>query len=375
MGLGAAPEPLPKDALLLHIGPHKTGTTSIQAALNAACGELAARGVCYLGTPLHREQAPLAALSRRGRVGIRKPTPGDWDQLRADVRSNADRLVVLSSERYCWAGKDNARTIVSELGRDRVHVVITLRPLDRILSSQWQMSVQGGLTSTYEQWLQTIFTDETPRPAEAQRFWRRHAHGRLVRRWAAAAGVDQLTVIVVDDKDPTMLPGAFATLLDLPQGLLVPIPAKSNRSLTAGEAELVRSVNEQFADGEWSKLEHAQLVRRGLSARLRSRVPEPTELRIATPQWAAERAAVEAEKAIAEIERSGVRVIGDLDALRVGREPRDPQPPEGAVVPAVVGALAALGVLEAAEAKDRLAWLPGRERLHTARRRLHRRAR
>ena len=152
--------------------------------------------------------------------------------------------MVLSSERYCWANKDNARTIVAELGRDRVHVVITLRPLDRILPSQWQMSVQGGLTSTYEQWLRASSLDEDSPGGrkEAQRFWRRHAHGRLVRRWAAAAGGgDKVTVIVVDDKDRSMLPGAFAALLDLPPGLLVPIAAKSNRSLTAGEAELVRN--------------------------------------------------------------------------------------------------------------------------------------
>ena len=312
------PEPLPRDAVLLHIGPHKTGTSAIQSALNAVRDELAERGVVYLGGRRHREQGPLAALNRTGRAGIRKPTRGDWDKLLHDVRDNPSCRVVLSSERYCWARKTNAMTIVGDLGPDRVHVVITLRRLDRILPSQWQMSVQGGLTSTFDQWLQLVFSETDPRPAEAQRFWRRHAHGQLVRRWVAAAGVENVTVIVVDDKDHSMLPNAFAELLDLPPGLIRPIKGKGNRSLTAGEVELVRLVNEAFAAHQWTRLEHAQFVRRGLSSSLRNREPERDETRISTPPWAVELAGVRTDSAIAAIRASGVRVIGDLDSLRIG---------------------------------------------------------
>ena len=42
-------EVLPEDAVLLHIGVHKTGTTAIQAALADAREELASLGVRYPG--------------------------------------------------------------------------------------------------------------------------------------------------------------------------------------------------------------------------------------------------------------------------------------------------------------------------------------
>jgi hypothetical protein len=339
-------EPLPPDAVLLHIGPHKTGTTAVQTSLNAVRDSLPEHGVRYLGTDRFREQAPLGLLGRAGRPGIRMPDRKDWDILVTHVRKHRDERVVLSSERYCWALAPKIRTIVDAFGRDRVHVVITLRPIDRILPSQWQMSVQGGLTTTYQQWLETVFSTADPKPNLPRQFWRRHAHGALVQRWAKAVGTENVTAIVVDERDRTMLPNAFASLLDLPEGLLVPVAAKSNRSLTQGEVELVRRVNEAFISHQWSALEHAQLVRRGLSGNLRNRQPDRDEARIVTPHWAIELAADRADTAITQIRASGVRVIGDLDNLRVKRDEPATDRSADLSIPAEVGALAVIGVLE-----------------------------
>jgi hypothetical protein len=339
-------KPLPPNAVLLHIGPHKTGTTAIQTSLNAVKESLEVHGTCYLGTDRFREQAPLGLLGRAGRAGIRKPERGDWQALVDEVRRHADRRIVLSSERYCWALPPKIDTILNAPGRDGVHVVITLRPLDRILPSQWQMSVQGGLTTTYQHWLEEVFSTANEKPTLARMFWRRQAHGALVRRWSKAVGRKNVTAIVVDDSDKTMLPNAFASLLGLPEGLLVPVAGKSNRSLTQGEVELVRRVNEAFIQNQWSVLEHAQLVRGGLSTSLRNRQPESDEPRIVTPHWATELAADRADTAIAQIRASKVRVIGDLENLRVSREKPATEPSSDLSVSPEVGALAVIGVLE-----------------------------
>ncbi len=45
------PPPLPAGTRLLHIGPHKTGTTSVQAALFAARDTMAAHGVDFPAQP------------------------------------------------------------------------------------------------------------------------------------------------------------------------------------------------------------------------------------------------------------------------------------------------------------------------------------
>jgi hypothetical protein len=339
-------EALSANAVLLHIGPHKTGTTAIQSSLNAVRDSLGEHSVAYLGTERFRERAPLGLLGRSGRAGIRTPQRKDWDALVEEVRRRPDQRVVLSSERYCWALSPKIREILDAFGRDRVHVVITLRPIDRILPSQWQMSVQGGLTTPYQQWLEGVFSTANPKPLVARSFWRRQAHGALVRRWAKAVGKNNVTAIVVDEQDRTMLPNAFASMLGLPEGLLVPVAGKSNRSLTQGEVELVRRVNEAFVQHHWSMLEHAQLVRRGLSGSLRSRQPGRDEPRIVTPHWAIELAADRADTTIGQIRGSKVRVVGDLEQLRVSREKPTAEPSTDLGVPADVGALAVVGVLE-----------------------------
>jgi hypothetical protein len=56
--------PLPGDAIALHIGIHKTGTTALQAALADARPELAAHGVLYPGRKTAQHGAAMAVLER-----------------------------------------------------------------------------------------------------------------------------------------------------------------------------------------------------------------------------------------------------------------------------------------------------------------------
>ena len=43
--------------------------------------------------------------------------------------------------------------VARDLGGDRVHVVVTLRNLGRLLPSSWQQYLKYGLTTPYEKWL------------------------------------------------------------------------------------------------------------------------------------------------------------------------------------------------------------------------------
>ena len=61
---------------------------------------------------------------------------------------------MLSSEFFADAPDDETvARVVEQLGGDRVHVLVTLRPLARIMPSQWQQYVQNGLRMDYEDWL------------------------------------------------------------------------------------------------------------------------------------------------------------------------------------------------------------------------------
>jgi hypothetical protein len=331
-------------ARLLHIGPHKTGTTMIQDALHLARGRLAARDVVYPGTGRQPLRAMLAVTGQPTLLGEPEPDMGDWALLVRQVTAAHDRRVVVSSEFLAEASDAVASRVVRELGGPRVHVVVTLRPLARILPSQWQQYLQNGHRFHYLEWLEGILKDppDTPTPG----FWHRHRHDELVARWMKAA--ENLTVVVVDDNDRMMLLRTFESMLGLPRGFLVPGANAANRSLTLAEAEVVRLLNEEFKRREWPSRHYARFVRYGALAQMKTRQPEPGEPRITTPVWALKRATEIGAEMAENIAALGVPVIGDLSSLaslpEMDAEPAPPMLPADAAVQAIIGAFRAGGV-------------------------------
>src|SRR4029077_8765261 len=243
-----------------------------------------------------------------------------------EIRAADDQRVVLSSEFFAEADDAAARRVIADLGGARVHVVLTLRSLTRILPSQWQQYLQNGFHFQYLEWLEGILSDppRTPTPG----FWRRHRHDQLVERWAAENGPDNLTVIVVDESDRLMLLRVFESMLGLPGGFLVPEDTAANRSLTMAEAELIRQLNEEFTRRDWPHRNYARFMRYGAIEHMKNaRQPSPGEPRIATPAWALARAAKISAEMAANIEALGVNIVGDLSSL--GKLPSDGSDPAG----------------------------------------------
>jgi hypothetical protein len=329
---------------LLHIGPHKTGTTMIQDALHLARERLAAQGVVYPGTGRQPLRAMLAVTGQPTLLGEPQPDMADWDLLVREVTGAHNQRVVVSSEFLAEASEAAACRVVRDLGGPRVHVVVTLRPLTRILPSQWQQYLQNGYRFPYLEWLEGILKDppDTPTPG----FWRRHRHDELVARWMKAA--QNLTVVVVDDDDRMMLLRTFESMLGLPRGFLVPGVNAANRSLTLAEAEVVRRLNEEFRRRKWPNRHYARFVRYGAVQQMKTRQPEPGEPRISTPVWALKRATEIGAQMAENIAALGVPVIGDLSSLcdlpEMDNEPAPPVLPADAAVQAIVGAFHAGGV-------------------------------
>lgn len=309
---------LPRSTRLVHIGPHKTGTSTIQSAFHASRPVLADYGVHYAGRSAQPVAAALAVSGGPGGRWQADPDPEDWTRLVEEIRDAGDQRVVVSSEFFCHADDAAARRVVSEITGGPVHVVITLRPLVKILPSQWQQYVQNGLRLSYDQWLVRMFRDLAT-GAPKSLLWHRHHHGQLVRRWSEAAGRENVTVVVSEGSEPDLLPRVFESFVGLPQGVLSPQMGKTNRSLTYGEVETLRRVVQHFHDqgwtGAWSNDVFGETIHGGAAQQMRTRRPGPDEARVATPEWAQRRAVeigTESAKTIASL---GVRVIGDLDAV------------------------------------------------------------
>lgn len=340
--------PLNRDGVLLHVGVHKTGTTAIQAALADARPELRPLGVLYPGKRKAQHRSALAVTQRTWGWKERGGETYDMSvyQWLVDQVSGHSGRVAISSEFFCESDAQTAAKITSDLGGERVHVVVTLRNLGRLLPSSWQQYLKYGLVADYEKWLRNIF-DETGKMTPS--FWRRNDHASVIERWADAVGPQNVSVLVLDGLDLSAMYRTFAQLLDVPEDMLVSrMNLTSNRSMTAAEAEFLRLLNKRVkTDLTWD--EYVKYVRRGVAlGMVEGREPSPDEPRLHTPDWALDAAAERGAEAAAGIATLGVRVLGDLSALSV-RVDSPPPPPADvtSVMPNEAAVQAVVTVIEA----------------------------
>jgi hypothetical protein len=309
--------PVPEGTSVLHIGPHKTGTTALQQALRQARGDLLAQGVRLAGPGDGDGDGVRYAIgmrSNRGEDAGRRA----WEQIKADMADTTVPRRIFSRETFANASTKRARTLIEELGHQAhpLQVVITVRPLAELIPSQYSQFVQRGTSLLpFEDWLALVLSSDRDERS-VRMFWKRHSHDEQVRRWGGLVGEENVTVVVVDRTDPMFLIRAFECLLAVRPGTLTDQMGheRGNRSLTLAELELVRQWHEITAP---TGADHGELVRLAwrLCDHLRRFNPEPNDPRLTLPAWAVEQANERAAASAAVIAASGARVVGDLAAL------------------------------------------------------------
>lgn len=330
---------------LLHIGPPKTGTTGLQAGFHLARDDAREQGVHYAGFGQHSSTEVRAVLGLRSPWSDERKPPHIryWNRLANEIRSSKARHVVLSAEDLAAADEPAIRHVLADLGEGPVHVVATLRPIARLLPSQWQQYVQNRLTSSFEDWLRETLDGE--REGRSKDFWRRHRHDELLRRWAGVVGPQNMTVIVLEEHDRDRLYRVFEDLVGLRPGTLAREEAPANRSLTLHEIEAVRAFNVLYRQEDLPKSLYTRVMRRGAAALMEERRPPADEPRVALPAWSRQQIGDVAEQIVGGIRATGVRVVGDLDSL-AALETGDAAPAGSSIAPEIAGTLA-MGVLVA----------------------------
>jgi len=336
--------PLPEGSRIVHIGPHKTGTTAIQAALWSSRTRAEVQGVHYASNGRHALSAVLAGIGHTSpwAGGKRPPPRWLWLRLLNEVRSSKAKRVVMSSEYFADATPEGAARVIRELDPERVQIVVTIRPLARIFTSQWQQFVRNQNTTPFDEFVRKHLDD--PHPADPPVFWRRHRHDDLVKRWIDLVGADRLTVVALNDGDRDMVLRAFERLTGLVPGTLEADPTVQNRSLTLPEIETIRAFNAAFREAKLPSILYQRVMRFGATHLMQERTPPPDEPRIELPDWSIEPITRVATEMMDNIRATGVRVVGDLDDMLATPPPRVGPAPEVAVSPEVA-ASAALGVL------------------------------
>ena len=343
---GHDPMTLPVGTRLLHIGPHKTGTTALQNTLIWDREKLPEQGLEYLVAG-ERRNANFAARAIRQRPTQKLESPDSvpmhlWTDLVKAAKSSTSDRVLISGEGFSDCNPEEIEQIAQDLDPDKLHIAVTLRPLAKILTSQWQQYIQNNMKrASLDRFLHETL-DPEPQSTESG-FWRRHRHDQLIKRWAEPVGAQNLTVIVVDDREPGLIMRAFERLTGLHEGTLTPNKNPINRSLTLAETEIVRAYYTLMEEQGYN----ARIYRKGVSIRpalflKEHRNPGPEEEKIQLPEWAAERTLQISRQIVEGIRESGVRVIGDLESLTRATASRGLQ---NVIIPAELAAHLAVGML------------------------------
>jgi hypothetical protein len=361
---------LPEGACLLHIGPYKTGSTALQVTLHRSRELLAEHGVRYAGDGARAMRAGWGLIGTTPR-GRRKATEDDWHALVREVHTAPEARVVVSTEDFGRIGPRFTQRVVADLGADRLHVLAVARRLDKLLPSQWQQRAQSFRTRTYEDYLRAVLAPDGD-DRDRRAFWASHDVAAQMQRWADLLPAGRFTLLVADESDRRLLPHTLEAMLGLPDDALQP-DQRTNPSLSLNGIELLRQVNETFAERGWDDRDYVRLVQHGMVPTMkgapRTDLDQPTPR---LPGWAVERVAELSEARAKAVEAAAtqgrVRVLGDPGTLRTV-EPADPGaptgPPEVIGLEAVVHALTGVvqGVVDAHEARA------GRARRRRGRRR------
>ena len=316
---------LPANSIMLHIGAHKTGTTSLQAALFAASKPLEEQGVINLVADGDETANPAARAVQRLPSSGSTGAPVDysvWTTLVDQAKAHPNQLVSISAEAFAVSESLVIKQIVKDLGLDRLQVVITLRPLGKILPSQWQQDLHGAwLSLEFEEWLKKTLKDVEPvkqiGPLQVpHQFWFRHRHDALLQRWIDAVGRDSITLVVADDQRKSSLLEHFEKLLSLSAGTLTSTGITRNQSMTLPEMQIMQRYGELLESSELGKKIVAQSRYHKALRILRKMRPEnENDARLAVPAWSYERVSEIQHEMVERMQASGVAVIGTLNQL------------------------------------------------------------
>jgi hypothetical protein len=301
--------------LYAHIGSSKTGTTFIQQVLSSNQKRLLADNVLIPGKSRRVRGKAARGLNHWAEGG---PTPSPWLAMAKELEQSHHPTAILSQEFLCWLDDSQIEQFLTPLGDRTVHVILTTRDLARLIPAQWQSSMRQANSWTLTEYSRAV-ADLSGRGAQDpayKHFWRRHDYGGILRRWIAAVGSDNVTVVTLPPSgaEPDELWRRFCTVTRL-------IPERyetrgvRNTSLGAASAEILRRLNatetiNALPGKRYSTEVNGRLTRLVMDPRR----PKEPSLTLPTEQrsWVGGRA----EGIIAEIEETGVRIVGSLDDLR-----------------------------------------------------------
>ena len=284
---------LPPGEVLIHVGPRKTGSSAIQAALGDATDKL--RSLDYFLAPKVVDGV------RAAQGALYKGKRPYWRRSLAVVNERGDSgRGLISEEMLHRLSVDQGKRLVDRLGGpDQVRILITNRPLSKSMPSLWQQRVKTGFTSqSLKHWLRDLLGNPDHEGWLAQRLDYYFDH------WAKILPTDRITILPVG-YDHGDLIEEFEQLIGLPDQTLDRLIR--NVSLTLQQAEMLRYRNQLLAE--------AGLERRRSKLFLQSTWARQDGTPVVLPEWARAQVAELQAEVVANIKERDAQIVGGYDRL------------------------------------------------------------
>jgi len=312
----------------LHIGLPKSGTSYLQSTLWESQRQLADKGVLVPGDRrVSQHRAAWDLMGRRPRGADQPRVVGAWPALVDEVLAWRGTSALISEEFLAFARPGQVRKAVRAFAPRRVHVVVTVRDLARVLVGDWQQQMGKGHAWSWEEYAAAIRDPEDGPASAGVAFWLRQDVVRVIDTWEAEVPHERVHVVTVPPagSPPELLLERFAAATGLDPAWLTRGDYRSNVSVGVAEAEVLRRLNASLGD-RLNERQYTRVVATGVRPALQDR---PHPLRMTLPEdhfgWVSKRSIAMVD----ELRRRDPHVLGDLDDLL-------PRPSVGGVRPDAV---------------------------------------
>ena len=301
--------------VLLHIGLAKTGTTSIQRALEQSQERCAGHGVTLPGGNHHLHRRAAYDLVGRRISGDEEPVAGSFRRLVTAVDSCSSPRAVVSEELLALARPKHVRRLARALDDHELEVVVGVRDLGRTLLSAWQQEVVNAQTFTWRTFADAVRDPERGAVRAGVAFWLRHDVVRVLDTWERIVPRDRVHLVTVPPpgRPGEVLLDRFAEAVGVPPGLLRHDGPMRNRSLGAVELEVVRRLNTRLTD--LPRRQYLAVVQGAIRPGLQRPDSRPLTLPPQDLDWVLARSGELVER----LRQRGYRVHGDLEELRTAQ--------------------------------------------------------
>jgi hypothetical protein len=248
--------------------------------------------------------------------GLESQAIGSWDRLATGVRGFSGSAII-SHEILATASRAQIGRALDSLGHGddaEIHLVLSVRDLVRQIPAEWQENVKHRSGMSYARFLSRI-TDPARNSRIASWFWSVQEIPEILDRWGADLPPERIHLVTVPSPGgaPDLLWKRFSQAFGFEGIDLVLEDERLNPSLGVPETALIRRIN-RAANRVLEPADYRPLVRELLAHQTLSRRVLSPRLALPPAQvpWVRERE----DAFVAEVERRGYDVVGDLHDLR-----------------------------------------------------------